>query len=125
MHAYCYRGGEIAFGQKVPSGAILLVTGKARLVRERVSARTRLSYDNRTLLVPGIPEAEDDAAAEAALLAFKAFVGRGPSLTRLTGASLRALRCGSSHDRGQFPPFTIAAIRSRSARMLRNCGHGD
>jgi hypothetical protein len=35
-----------------------------------VSARARLAYDNRTFLVPGIPEANDDEAASAALYKF-------------------------------------------------------
>jgi len=39
-------------------------------LRSTVSAVARLAYDNETLLVPGVPEAEIDAAALAAVVAF-------------------------------------------------------
>lgn len=66
MRAYCWRGGVIEFGRKTPKGAIQIARGKARKVREAVSALARHAYDGKTLLVPGIPEAaSDDQAADA------------------------------------------------------------
>jgi len=71
MIAYCYRSGEIDFGQRVPSGALLVLSGRGRIVREVVSGGCRLAYDGRTLLVPGVPEAPTDGAALAAAGAFR------------------------------------------------------
>lgn len=80
MHAYCYRSGEIEFGDTVPKGAISVLEGDEALVRERVSARARLAYDNKTLLVPGVPEANNEKEARYALFRFLEFVARGPSV---------------------------------------------
>lgn len=75
-HAFAFRSGEIGFGPKVPEGAISVLSGPADFVRERVSARARHAYDGKTLLVPGLPEAENDFAAEAALHSFRDRVRR-------------------------------------------------
>ncbi len=63
MKAFCYRKGQIGFGRSVPDGALLLGSGPARTLREKVSGLARHAYDNITLLVPGVPEAPDDTAA--------------------------------------------------------------
>lgn len=72
--AFCYRSGEIDFSRSsVPDGAIPIVRsrlGVAKL-RDKVAAKARLAY-NGGLLVPGIPEADDDQAALDALERFKA-----------------------------------------------------
>ena len=66
--AYCWRSGHVEFGRTVPDGAILIIRGPDELVRELVEPACRLAYDNKTLLVPGIPEADsDDAACKAAM----------------------------------------------------------
>lgn len=67
MHAYCFASGEILFGRKVPDGAILIATGPAEKLRRAIEPAARLAYDNRTLLVPGIPEADDQGQAGDAL----------------------------------------------------------
>lgn len=67
--AYCYRSGHIEFGNALPAGALPLAHGKDKLVRQHISVTARLAYDNKTLLVPGIPEAKDDSEARAALVA--------------------------------------------------------
>lgn len=71
--AYCWRSGLLEFGNSVPSGAFLIVKGPDEMVRDQISAAARHAYDGKSLLVPGIPEANNDREAEAAL---EAFLGR-------------------------------------------------
>ncbi|AQU89228.1 hypothetical protein B0W47_16745 (plasmid) [Komagataeibacter nataicola] len=67
MYAYCYRGGQIEFGEKMPEGALPLGNDEdSKKLMDAVRTNARLAYDNKTLLVPGIPEAgSDDDALEA------------------------------------------------------------
>lgn len=74
MFAYCYRGGDIHFGQQVPAGAIELMRGSDNIVKGRVEVRARHAYDGKTLLVPGVPEAEDEFGAMQAVEQFKRFL---------------------------------------------------
>ena len=67
-----YRSGQIALGRKCPRGALELIRGDVKTVTAIVKGVARLAYDNKTWLVPGIPEADSDEDAFAALLAFKA-----------------------------------------------------
>ena len=70
MKAFAWRTGRIDFAQRVPKGALLIASGKAKMVRSTLTALARNAYDGKTLLVPGVPEAENDAAALDALIAF-------------------------------------------------------
>lgn len=71
INVYAFRSGEIGFCKgRVPEGALRLLRGPARALRRTVSAAARHAYDNRTLLVPGVPEATD---GDAALLAASRF----------------------------------------------------
>lgn len=67
MKAFAYRNGEIGFADSIPSGALPIIgPNKKSISRARVEAGARLAYDGKTLLVPGIPEAQsDDEAYEA------------------------------------------------------------
>lgn len=67
MRAYCFASGKIDFGRKVPDGAILIATGPAATLRSAIGPAARLAYDNNTLLVPGVPEAENQQKAGDAL----------------------------------------------------------
>jgi hypothetical protein len=69
MIAYCYASGEIQFGATVPNGAIAIASGPAAPLRKHIAATARLAYDNETLLVPGVPEAEGQDAKLDALIA--------------------------------------------------------
>ena len=71
--AFCNRSGVIGFtSASLPFGALPIGSGDDAEIRALVSARCRLAYDNSALLVPGVPEAEDDDAALTALLEFAA-----------------------------------------------------
>lgn len=67
--AYCFRSGQIRFGRpsRIPKGAITLLCGPRNEVLYAIESTARLAYDNRTWLVPGIPEAADGEAAFQAL----------------------------------------------------------
>jgi hypothetical protein len=85
-HAYCWRSGEIGIGRSIPEGMLPLARGPAKVLRGALQARARIAYDNVTLLVPGIPEAPDEAAALAAAQRFSTFLTKGepdlvPALT--------------------------------------------
>jgi hypothetical protein len=75
-YAYCFASGQIEFGTRIPDGALPLGRGRSRIVREVIEATARRAYDGETLLVPGIPEAPDQAAALDALLAFRSWIGQ-------------------------------------------------
>lgn len=74
--AYCWRGGVIEFGRRVPTGALPLDHGTERSVRDRVEPLARRAYQKGVLLVPGIPEAETDVAALEAYERFVALIRR-------------------------------------------------
>lgn len=77
--AYCFVNGVVEFGAKTPRGAIEIAfdTNETRL-REKLTGACRHArprVDPPVLLVPGIPEANDQSEAGDALQAFKRFIG--------------------------------------------------
>lgn len=74
--AYCFRSGQIRVTERkgegaVPVGALPIASGSRHRLRNAIDGNARLAYDNRTRLVPGIPEAADDGAALEALFRFR------------------------------------------------------
>lgn len=66
MIAYCYASGHIKFGRVVPDGAIEMARGPAARLRSMIVPTSRIAYDGKTLLVPGVPEAPSgDVAVDA------------------------------------------------------------
>ena len=68
--AYCFRSGVIELAPTmadVPEGAVPIAQGEDKTLRRRVTDKARHAYDGETLLVPGIPEAESEKDAYAAL----------------------------------------------------------
>lgn len=58
--AYAMKDGTIRFTDGFPDfgeTGTLLIFGAKPLVEQALSRRARLAYDNKTLIVPGIPEA--------------------------------------------------------------------
>lgn len=73
---FCYRSGQIIIrdeGLPQPKGTLPIRLKATPEEVQRVEGLSRLAYDNKTLLVPGLPEAEDD---EKAYAAFDKFVDR-------------------------------------------------
>lgn len=83
MIAYCYRSGQIMFGRSVPEGAIKVAQGPAKKLREMITCVARHAYDGKTLLVPGIPEAETEQDAENALRRFLDWIA--PRISEIQG----------------------------------------
>lgn len=68
MYAHCYRSGEIELSRKADlPGAICIGKGSRAELDAKIGGRARRAYDGKTWLVPGLPEADNDADAEAAL----------------------------------------------------------
>ncbi|SMF85858.1 hypothetical protein SAMN06265365_1657 [Tistlia consotensis] len=76
-YAYCWRSGQIAVGKKRPDGTLPIAHGPETTLRRALTKRARLAYDNRTWLVPGLPEAPDEDAAVLALRRFATFLTKG------------------------------------------------
>ncbi|ECX9226498.1 host nuclease inhibitor protein [Salmonella enterica] len=71
--AYCWASGLIEFGHTLPEGALPIVTGSEKRVREVVEVLARHAY-NGDFLVPGIPEAASQNEAREALVRFSRVV---------------------------------------------------
>ncbi|EAV0793334.1 host nuclease inhibitor protein [Salmonella enterica] len=67
--AYCWASGLIEFGETLPEGALPIVTGSEKQVRDEVTVLARHAYDG-DLLVPGIPEAASQDEGREALVRF-------------------------------------------------------
>lgn len=67
--AFCYRSGQIEFLSEgdIPEGALPIVAGEKKEVMDLIIATSRHAYDNKTFLVPGVPEAKSDNQALDAL----------------------------------------------------------
>lgn len=75
MYAICFASGEIIFSsQKDHIGAIVVAHGPGKVLRHRIEAVARHAYDGETLLVPGIPEAVNQADGVEALLRFQKWI---------------------------------------------------
>ena len=59
MKAFCWRHGQIGFGRKAPEGTLIIAEAPAKQLRSAIEPAARLAFDNRTLLVPGVPEASN------------------------------------------------------------------
>ena len=71
-NACVYRSGLIEFYTgKLPDGALPIFNGSTKAQQKRIKVMARLAYDNKTLLVPGIPEAESEDQAYEALKKFQ------------------------------------------------------
>ncbi|XHS78520.1 hypothetical protein ACFJGW_00690 [Burkholderiaceae bacterium UC74_6] len=70
ISAYCGPNGVIHFGPATPKHSVEIVRGPEGRVRRYIDIVARHGYDKGLLLVPGMPEADDENAARAALKSF-------------------------------------------------------
>lgn len=95
--AYSDRNGVIEFDRQVPDGRLPIgSSGDQVRLRETVEAIARHAYDGKTLLVPGIPEADSDDQALEALLRFRTLVA-----DRLAGLIVPGQRDGETYMEAQ------------------------
>lgn len=78
MIAYCWSSGLIDFGRTLPDGALPIARGPARALRPFIQVTARHGYDGKTMLVPGVPEAENESAKLDALLAHVKWLAKRP-----------------------------------------------
>lgn len=72
-YAYCWADGTIGFGEDVPDGVLsfLILKGwQIGLLRDLVQVSARHGHEPDVFLVPGVPEAADEDAADTALFAW-------------------------------------------------------
>lgn len=95
LTAFADRSGQISFtgDASVPDGMLAIACAPSDQLRRVVSVNARFAYNNKTLLVPGVPEAKDDADALDALLIFQARVRQ-----RLNAAKNRDAVTGRAVD---------------------------
>ena len=72
--AYAWASGLIEFGETFPDGALPIITGEEKRVREIIEVRARHSRTSEQMLVPGVPEADNQHDACDALIRFTAIV---------------------------------------------------
>ena len=68
--ASCDAAGVVRFGSKIPRGCLPIGRFNDQ-DRAAFTAHCRLAYDNKTWLVPGVPEASDQIAGIDALKKFQ------------------------------------------------------
>ena len=106
--AWCWRTGEIEIGDTLPtdkpdgSGAIEIARGPIYALKGQISALARRGYEGRTLLVPGIPEASNDADAIKALDDWLAFCGRWSTRGGVTRGGVTFAKPGIPDDTKTF-----------------------
>lgn len=89
--AYCYASGLIGFGTKIPKGALVIARGPEQPLKEFIESRARHGYRTKlvngrptkvrgsdTLLVPGLPEADNQRVALDALHRWMKWIGINP-----------------------------------------------
>lgn len=76
IRAFCFATGVIGFGADVPANAIEIAQSYSeRHLKNFIEVKARHAYDGKTLLVPGVPEAENEKAAGNALGEWLRWIG--------------------------------------------------
>lgn len=68
--AFAWASGLIEFGLSVPKGALPIASGPVKVLRDKIGVAARHAYTPNELLVPGVPEADNQKAGLAALAAW-------------------------------------------------------
>lgn len=77
--AYCYASGLIEFGRDIPRGATIIARGPETELRAFIGSNARQARMHRSrktldLVVPGMPEAENQIALDAALATWSKWI---------------------------------------------------
>jgi hypothetical protein len=78
MYAFVYRSGVIKIAPRCPRGdtALPLAKGPRKVLHNAIAGCARKSYTKGIWLVPGVPEAQSDAAALKAVEAFREWLDK-------------------------------------------------
>lgn len=79
IRAYCFSSGLIEFGRDIPRGATVIARGPEQQLRAFIGDNARRARMYRTrktpsLVVPGMPEAENPIAIEVALATWSKWI---------------------------------------------------
>jgi hypothetical protein len=77
IRAFCYPSGLIEFGRSIPKGAKIIARGPEQELRDFIAAKARCYGHLRSLLVPGVPEADNAIAASDALKRWTTWIAIG------------------------------------------------
>lgn len=90
--AWCWRSGRIEVGDNLPDagpegdGPIRIADGPKAFLQGRLEVVARHAYERGVLLVPGVPEAEDEQAALKALSDWLKWCGKSRARDGITFA---------------------------------------
>lgn len=90
IRAYCYASGLIGFGKTIPKGGLVIARGPEKELRQYIEPLARHGYRTKlvngrptkipgsdALLVPGVPEADNQHVALTALHAWMKWIAIG------------------------------------------------
>lgn len=77
IRAYCFPSGLIDFGTSIPKGAQIIARGPEKELRDFIAVKARHARRHDALLVPGVPEADNEIAARTALDAWTKWIAIG------------------------------------------------
>lgn len=80
VFAYCWQSGVIEFGGQIPEGALPIIDGTPRMVRELIYATARSAHDGKTWLVPGVAEAPSPGDACSKLMSYREWLNERVSV---------------------------------------------
>lgn len=78
IRAFCYPSGLIDFGLAIPKGAKVIARGPEQALRDFIAVKARHAKRDASLLVPGVPEADNPIAATDALKRWTDWIGINP-----------------------------------------------
>lgn len=71
IYAHCDRTGVVTFSDKPDlAGQLCIGSGVGQAFKDEIEVLCRLAYDNKSMLVPGVPEATSSDEALKAVWAF-------------------------------------------------------
>ena len=122
IYAFANRQGVISFSSTGPykAGMFVLGWGKGKAFKDAVSVVARHAYDGKTLLVPGIPEADDDLEAYSAAQDFgrqlqkRGFTSSAPTEPENLTVTRRG-RCMSQEEAAMLDGIEAAALDNLEA----------
>ncbi|HEM6672529.1 TPA: host nuclease inhibitor protein [Citrobacter koseri] len=74
--AYAWASGLIELGPELPDGALPIITGEENRIRDLINIWARHSRTGEQLLVPGVPEAQNQHEGCNALMTFTETITR-------------------------------------------------